>query len=232
MFDIRILQQSREGVKAEGLTVIIDVFRAFTTACCFIERGAKRLIPLADAGKAYDLKQHNPDFFFAGERAGEKLPEADFGNSPSKAIELDLKGRTVVFTTSAGTQGFQAAVGASELVSGSFCNAGAIVRYIQKQNPDSVSLMCMGHRDIRPSDEDTLCAEYICRALNGERMSRVEIRARLRISPDAKKFFDSDIHWASEADFDFCTDVDRFDFILKYAIMDGLPELRPITVSC
>ena len=231
MFDCRILQQSREGVEAEGLTVIIDVFRAFTTACCFFERGANRLIPLANSGDARYLKQNNPAFIFAGELKGERLPDADLGNSPSEVIGLDLKGQTIVFTTSAGTKGFQAASKASNIITGSFCNAGAIVSYIAQQNPDCVSLVCMGHRDLRPSDEDTLCAEYIVRSLHGDSsISRDVIRKRLRSSLDAAKFFNPDASWAPEADFDICTDINRFDFILQYVVLDGIPELKPIIV--
>lgn len=231
MFDVRILQQSRGAENAEGLTVIIDVFRAFTTACCFISRGAERIIPLADAKAAYDLKRHTPSLFFAGERKGEKLPGADFGNSPSEAVRFDLEGRTVLFTTSAGTQGFRAAVGASDLITGSFCNAGAVVRYIRQQNPKCVSLVCMGHRDERPSDEDTLCAEYIAHALGGGEMSQDGIWRQLRTSKDAAKFFDPAIEWAPEVDFDLCTELDRFHFILRYAAHKDLPELRPVRFS-
>jgi 2-phosphosulfolactate phosphatase len=231
MYNIQILQQSREAVKAEGLTVIIDVFRAFTTACCFIAIGSKRLIPLANLDEASKLKQRNPNFFFSAERKGEKIPGADFGNSPSEAMRLDLDGQTVVFTTSAGTRGFQIAERASDLVTGSFCNAGAIVRYIRQQNPKCVSLVCMGHRDERPSDEDTLCAEYIMHALNDELMSRAEIRKRLCTSKDAAKFFNPAIQWASRADFDLCTELDRFDFVLRYTAHDGLPELKPYKIG-
>ncbi len=231
MYDIQILQQSKEAVKAEGLTVIIDVFRAFTTACCFIDRGAKRIIPLADFNEASKLKQRNPNFLFSAERKGEKMPGADFGNSPSEAMRFDLDGQTVVFTTSAGTQGFQVAKRASELVTGSFCNAGAIVRYIHQQNPKCVSLVCMGHRDERPSDEDTLCAEYIIHALSAEFMSRAEIRRRLCTSKDSAKFFNPAIQWTSKADFDLCTALDRFDFILRYIAHNGLPELKPYKIG-
>lgn len=230
MFDVRVLQQSQGAAESEGLTIIIDVFRAFTTACCFVAQGAQKIIPLAKAERAYELRQREPDFFFAGERNGEKLPGADFGNSPSEAMLLDLEGRTIIFTTSAGTQGFHVATDASELLTGSFCNAGAIVRYIQWQQPECVSLVCMGHLNERPSDEDTLCAEYIARTLGGGHMSKDEIRMRLRASPDAAKFFNPSVGWALEADFDICIDVDRFDFVLRYDAHTDLPVLRPLSI--
>ena len=37
-----------EGAKqARGLTVIIDVFRAFSTACYVVQNGAREIIPVA-----------------------------------------------------------------------------------------------------------------------------------------------------------------------------------------
>ena len=48
--------------------MVIDVFRAFTTACFVISNGAEKLIPIADINAAYDLKKRNPDYFNGGKR--------------------------------------------------------------------------------------------------------------------------------------------------------------------
>jgi hypothetical protein len=36
-------------------------------------------------------------------------------------------------------------------------------------------------------------------------------------APSARKFFDAEATWAPERDFELCTDVDRFDFVLRLA---------------
>ena len=46
--------------QATGLTVIIDVFRAFSTACYTVFQGASRIIPVGDLDLAYELKKKNP----------------------------------------------------------------------------------------------------------------------------------------------------------------------------
>ncbi len=79
----------------------------------------------------------------------------------------NLQGKTIVHTTSSGTQGIANAKNADEIITGSFVNAGAIVRYIQKVKPEKVSLVCMGYACEYPTDEDTLCAEYIKNELEG-----------------------------------------------------------------
>jgi 2-phosphosulfolactate phosphatase len=51
--------------------------------------------------------------------------------------------------------------------------------------------------------------------LRGEQFATDTIRTRLRAAPSAQKFFDPQATWAPERDFELCTDVDRFDFILR-----------------
>jgi 2-phosphosulfolactate phosphatase len=51
----------------------------------------------------------------------------------------------------------------------------------------------------------------------------------LRSAPAAEKFFDPACDWAPLEDFDYCTDVDRFDFVLRLKrVPDGRPELERV----
>ena len=117
---IEILDLIEGAKQARGLTVIIDVFRAFSTACYVVRNGAREIIPVGDVQIAYRLKEENSDCVLMGERQGEKLPGFDYGNSPTEIEDVDFSGKTVIQTTSAGTQGFANAMDADELVSGSF----------------------------------------------------------------------------------------------------------------
>lgn len=225
--DIHILQLIEGARAARGLTVVIDVFRAFSTACYLFGNGVERIIPLGDLDLAYRLKQEHPSYLLIGERDGKRQPGFDHGNSPAEIEHEDFAGRTAVQTTSAGTQGIANAVGADEIISGSFCNAGAIIRYIQTQQPAQVSLVCMGHSALAPSDEDTLCAEYIKDSLEGKVPDFQGIYRQLRNGESGKRFFDPQMPWSPEADFDLCLALDRFDFVLK--VHNGnspYPELR------
>jgi 2-phosphosulfolactate phosphatase len=212
---IQILQLLEGARQATGLTVIIDVFRAFSTACYVVGNGAERMIPVGHLDLAYRLKKQLPASFLIGERGGERPPEFDYGNSPADIEHVDFSGGTVIHTTSAGTQGIANATQADEILTGSFCNAGAIIRYIQMQQPEHTSLVCMGHAALEPSDEDTLCAQYIKASLEGKSLDFEQIRAHLREYRSARKFFDPAITWAPERDFDLCLSLNRFDFILK-----------------
>ena len=49
-------------------------------------------------------------------------------------IKLDLKEKTIIHTTSAGTQGIANAINAEEILTGSLVNAKAIAEYIKRNN--------------------------------------------------------------------------------------------------
>ncbi len=219
-----------EGAKqARGLTVIIDVFRAFSTACYVVRNGARQIIPVGDVDLAYKLREENPDYILMGERKGKMLPGFDYGNSPTEIQTVDFSGKTVIQTTSAGTQGFANAKDADALITGSFVNAEAIVSYIKKKSPEKVALVCMGTWAVRPADEDTLCAEYIAGRLKGQKMDTRRIYTKLRASKTARIFFDPEVSWAPETDFDLCLNIGLYDFVLKAEkIKDDLLVLRPV----
>lgn len=205
---------------ARGVAVVIDVFRAFSVACYAFDGGAHRMIPFADADEALATKHANPGWLAFGERHGKKLDGFDLGNSPYEVTLADLRGKTIVHTTHAGTQGLSNARGADVVLTGSLVNAGAICSYIRSLAPTHVTIVRMGQAATERSAEDDLCAELLHARLSGRPYDTSTVRARLRSAPAAQKFFDPAAHWAPEPDFDLCTDVDRFNFILRLAGRD------------
>lgn len=226
--EIRILQLLEGARSARGLTVIIDVFRAFSTACYAFNLKAKKIIPIGNIAEAYKLKKENSEFILVGERNEQKPEGFDYGNSPSQLLTGDLTGKTIVHTTSSGTQGIVNAVSANEIITGSFVNAGAIVKYIQQKKPQIVSLVCMGYACEYPTDEDTLCAEYIKNKLEGKSSNFPAMVETIK-SGDGRRFFDPlKQNWSPQKDFKLCLDLNRFDFVLKVEKDGELNYLRQI----
>jgi 2-phosphosulfolactate phosphatase len=226
--EIEILQLLEGAKKAQGLTVIIDVFRAFSTACYAFNNGIQRIYPVGDLEKAYLMKQEHPEYILVGERFEQKPEGFDFGNSPSQLLETNLRGKTMVHTTSSGTQGIANAIHAEEILTGSFVNAGAIIEYIRKQNPSKVSLVCMGYSCRYPTDEDTLLAVYIKNELEGIANDFPSMVERIKNGDGARFFSPEKQEWAPAADFDLCLSLKRFNFVLKVVQENGLNYLTKI----
>ena len=75
--DVQILHMIEGAKKAEGLTVVIDVFRAFSLECYLMARGAGRILPVGSKERAYALRGEHPEYLLAGERHGVILPGFD-----------------------------------------------------------------------------------------------------------------------------------------------------------
>ena len=207
-----------EGAKqARGLAVVIDVFRAFTTAAYVMANGADRIIPVGSLEEAFRLRKLNPGWLIMGERGGKKVEGFDYGNSPYEVSGVDFTGRTVVQTTSAGTRGIVNAAGADERLLGSFVMADAIVRYIKRRAPETVSLVAMGWGGKVRSPEDESLAEYIEKKLKSEEPDFQEMKRRIRGDPQGAKFFDAAQPEFVEGDFHCAMDLNRFGFCLRVA---------------
>ena len=228
--EVKILQLLEGAKEATGLTVIIDVFRAFSTTCYAFNAGAEKIIPLGEIEQAYKMKVNNPDYILVGERNEQKPPGFDFGNSPSQLLNGNITGKTIVHTTSSGTQGIANAKNADEIITGSFVNTGAIVKYIQQKNAETVSLVCMGYACEYPTDEDTLCAEWIKNELEGKPNHFAEMVEIIRTGSGARFFEPEKQSWSPQADFELCLDLNRFGFVLKMEKDGGVNFLKPIRV--
>ncbi len=205
-----------EGAKqASGTTVIIDVFRAFSLVCYLLDQGAEKIIPVGDIEKAYQIKGDHPGYILIGERNNRKMPGFDFDNSPYRIKDQDFTGKTIVHTTSAGTQGIVSVSNADVILTGSFVNAGATINYIASENPMLVSLVCMGYSAQRIIEEDSLCATYMKQKLEGLEPDFSRMVDEIR-KTSGRRFFNPETqeHCPKE-DFDLCLRLDAFNFVVK-----------------
>jgi 2-phosphosulfolactate phosphatase len=210
---IGIITSLKDADSAKGITVVIDVLRAFTTTCYVFANGAKEIISVADLDEAYAIKRSHPSYILIGERKGIKPSDFDWGNSPAELTSVSFKQKTVILTTSAGTQGIHKAIHANEVITGAFVNAAAIASYIQKRIPDDVTLLCTD--DKHPRNEDFMCAKYIMSLLRGHPMDFSKIQTYLKTHPSADGFLLHPMTKWSKKDFALCMTRDTFDFVIK-----------------
>ena len=228
--EIRIFDLVSGARQATGLTVVIDVFRAFSLEAYLFSKGVSRIYPVGSIEEAFEMKRQNPGCILIAERGGLKYPGCDFGNSPSAFEKIELQGKTVIHTTSAGTQGIDNAVNADEIIPASFVNAKATAEYILERNPKTVSLVCMGNGGQMPSDEDSLCAEYLKSLLEGKKISDIEERLLALKDTDGKRFFNEDTQDSMpKQDFWMCIRRDIFPFVIKTFKEEGRNVNRMLT---
>ena len=218
---VRIARYLDGARTATGHAVIVDVYRAFTTAAFCVAAGAREVILVADHEQALALKRDDPSLFLTGEIGGRPIPGFDAGNSPSQILPLDLADRRVVQRTSSGTQGVVAATKADAILLGSFVIADATVRYLASRAND-VTVVSMGERGAHEASEDDACAAYLAARLSGERPDVARTIAALWERERAEW-----PEWFPRRDAELACEVDRFDFALPVTRERGLLVARP-----
>jgi 2-phosphosulfolactate phosphatase len=210
------------------VAVIIDVFRAFTTAAFVMNNGAERILPVLTVGEGLRLKREHPEYVLMGEREGLKVEGFDYGNSPFLVKDVDFTGKTVIQTTSAGTKGVVSAMHADEVLLGSFVNAQATVDYIRKARPSVATLVAMGYNGTERREEDELCAGYMKARLENKTADFGKIREFLKTYKSATGYFlDPAKPQFPEEDFHCALDLNKFNFILKAGMgEDGRISVR------
>lgn len=213
--EVRIERLLEGAKRSEGLVVIIDVFRAFSLECYAYSKNAKAIIPVKEVEEAFAYKRDNPDVLLVGERNGIKVEGFDYGNSPFEISKANLDGKTIIHTTSSGVQGVTSALKADEIITGALVNAKAIANYIKETNPKIVTLVPMGWCGETETKEDEICARYIESLLKDNEIDIKDNIEELKES-DGARFFEDDMqHVFPKEDFYLCTELNKFDFIIK-----------------
>ncbi len=212
---------------ARGATVIIDVYRAMTSAAVILAGGARELVFVTDVETALGLRDAGRVDLCAGEIDGKRPDGFDFGNSPHELTAADLRDRRVVLSTRAGTAGLEAAAGASRRFGGAFVTLSATVAVLRRTGADEVTVVAMGWSAARRTVEDETCADLLCDLLAGQTPdTRAAIKC-VRHDPESAKFGDPARPWFHAEDREIALDIDRFDFAVEAVpTADGLLAAR------
>jgi 2-phosphosulfolactate phosphatase len=150
--------------------VVVDILRATSCMTTALAHGIKSIIPVASLEEGRALK--SKEVFTAGERDGKKVDGFDLGNSPFEYMEDYLKGKSVGFTTTNGTQAIVKSLGAKEIVIGSFLNLTAVVAHLLSTEND-ILVVCAGWKG-KFNLEDTLFAGALVHMLEGKIVSECD----------------------------------------------------------
>lgn len=150
--------------------IIIDVFRATSAMCVFLNNGGDQVIPVSTIEKAeqYRSQIHNLNSkkcLVAAERNGEIVPGFDLGNSPLSYINHNFTATSLVITTTNGTLAIDKAQQAGDgMILASFLNASSVVDYILNHSDKDILITCSGWKG-RFCIEDVLLAGLLSKKL-------------------------------------------------------------------
>ncbi len=226
--DIRIYSLLEGARSARGTAVIIDVFRAYTTAAVAFSRGAEKIILVARVSEALDLRERGAGSLCVGEVDGIRPEGFDFGNSPFELSKADVAGATLIQSTRAGTTGAAAATSARRIYVCSLAVASATARAVLADAPDTVSIVAMGDKGKARTDEDELCALYLRNLIEGRPSDHDAIRSLVRASAHAGNFADASKPWYHPEDMEMALRVDSYPFAMRVAREDGLLVARAL----
>ena len=154
--------------------VVIDVLRASTTLAIALQNGAKEIIPVPTVEAAMKIVGNlsGNATLLAGERNGKMIEGFNLGNSPFEYVEEKVKGKSVVFTSTNGSQAMVKARYAKEMILMGFVNISAVEKFVTEPERD-VTILCSGNNG-GFSMEDAVCAGMLISKLNESGRTSVE----------------------------------------------------------
>lgn len=156
-------QQAQDIDFGGKVAVVIDVLRATSVITTALENGAREVVPVKTIEEAQSLyAQLEPTMTLrGGERHAVKIESFDFGNSPLEYTKERVGGKTVILTTTNGTNAINNVKGADEVVLACFRNAEAVAHHLvetsQCGGSTNIVIVCAGTEG-RFSLDDGLCA--------------------------------------------------------------------------
>ena len=220
----------------DTIVVVVDILRATSAICTAFENGVKKMIPVAGLDEAQKYK--DAGYLVAAERNAIKQEGFDFGNSPYHYMSEEVKGKTIVISTTNGTQAIEAAKGKAIIVIGSFLNLSAVSSWLLQQKKD-VLILCAGWKNkfnledslfagalanqLRESNDFyTLCDSTIAAGYLYERAEQ-DLYGFLEVSSHRHRLKNLEL----EADVKYCLQIDIFTCIPIFN-NDGLVELQSL----
>ena len=146
---------------AGRVVAVIDVLRASTTIAVALANGARAVMPfessedVATRAKAFE----RADVRLAGERKMLPIPGFDLGNSPREYTREAVEGKTLLMTTTNGTQAITNTQGARDVIIASYVNYTAVLTMLRAalRGGTDITLVCAG-RERQFALEDAGCA--------------------------------------------------------------------------
>jgi len=125
--------------------VVVDLLRATSVISTAFMEGVVAIIPVQSVEEALSYKGKK-GYIIAAERNAKPIEGFDYGNSPFHYINSDVKGKTLVLTTTNGTKAIYNAK-KHKVITGSYINIKAVAKHLIEEHND-VIILCSGWKGV------------------------------------------------------------------------------------
>ena len=172
--DVAFTPAGLSRMEVAGRTVfVVDVLRATTTMCAALANGARACVPVSSIADAMRLAQtlERREILLAGERGAVRIDGFDLGNSPLEMTAQAVHGKTVIMTTTNGTEALLATALAAGVYIAAGVNLSAAVERAREvlAETDDLLVLCAGREGEFGLDDAYAAGRLILGALDGQR---------------------------------------------------------------
>jgi 2-phosphosulfolactate phosphatase len=167
--------QTDEMLLRDKTIVVIDVLRASTTIAVALHHGAKEIIPATTVESAVKISGNlfGDVTLLGGERNGKIVEGFHLGNSPFDYSEERVRGKSIIFSSTNGSQAMAKSRYAREMVVCGFVNMSAVVDFLKEPERD-FTIVCAGNNGLF-SLEDAVCAGMVINRLSGGKPATLDL---------------------------------------------------------
>ena len=162
--------QQAQDIDCNGkIAIVIDVLRATSVITTALDNGAQEVIPVRTVEEAQSLYATSDasKTLRGGERKALKIEGFDLSNSPLEYKKKVVEGKTIIITTTNGTNAINNVKGADEVVLACFRNVTAVADHLvglSHRGSRDIVIVCAGTEG-RFSLDDGLCAGMLIELL-------------------------------------------------------------------
>jgi len=205
---------------AIGVVVVIDVLRSFTVSAYALAGGARECLLVSTVEGARELARQIPDATVCAEENALPIPGIAISNSPTQVAAAQMRGRTLIQRSTAGTPVISAVKSDEGIFAGSLVVASATAQACLLRRPDTVTLVASAD-----FPEDHACAKFIEATLRGGHVDLEPLLKPLRESDRYRKVMAGEWPGFPATDIELAMAVDRFDFAMAAARREGYVSL-------
>jgi 2-phosphosulfolactate phosphatase len=145
--------------------LVLDVLRFTTTAVAAMSSGARAVVPAASSDEALRLAQNlePQDVLLGGERGCQPIEGFDLGNSPREMTAATVAGKTLVMSTTNGTQAFLAVDAARPVLVAAITNFSAVVERAREEleRHGEIVVLCSGRRQMFALEDAYVAGRFV-----------------------------------------------------------------------